>query len=198
MSATEGARGIAELRRRLTARARRSIDQADARSAAVLVPLVGGDDDLALLCFERTQEVMDHKGEICLPGGSIEPHDANPTEAALREAHEELGVPPEAVNVLGILDDVHTTVSGYVITPVVGHLDAMPQIVPDPLEVARTLIVPVGALRQPGAHGTTMREWRGTMREVHHFDIGGDQIWGATARILYNLFQVWSGEASVP
>ena len=80
---------------------------------------------------------------------------------------------------------------------VVGHLTAMPQIVPDPLEVSRTLVVPVGSLRKPGVHGTTMREWRGTMREVHHYDVAGDQIWGATARILYNLLQVWSGETSV-
>ena len=197
MSAAGGARGIAELRRRLAARTRRSIQQPGARSAAVLVPLVGGDDDLALLCFERTQEVMEHKGEICLPGGSIEPHDANPTEAALRETREELGVPPDAVKVLGELDDVHTTVSGYVITPVVGHIATMPEIVPDPLEVARMLVVPVGRLREPGVHGTTIREWRGTMREVHRFDVSGDQIWGATARILYNLLQVWSGDASI-
>ena len=196
MSAAKGAREISQLRRRLAARTRRAIEQPGTRSAAVLVPLVGAEDDLALLCFERTQEVMEHKGEICLPGGSIELRDANATEAALREANEELGVPPEAVNVLGVLDDVHTAVSGYVITPIVGHLPKMPAIVPDPLEVARTLVVPMDELRRPEVHGTIMREWRGSMREVHYFDVSGGKIWGATARILYNLLQVWSGEAT--
>lgn len=192
-----GERSLAELRRRLAVRSRRSIRQTGTRSAAVLVPLVGAEADLALLCFERTQEVMEHKGEICLPGGSIEPHDTDPTAAALREAHEELGVPPDAVSVFGLLDDVHTTVSGYVITPIVGHLTSLPPIVPDPLEVARTLIVPMSELWRPEVHGTRRGLW-GTTREVHYFNVSGGQIWGATARILYNLLQVWTGEASAP
>ena len=193
-----GARSLAELRGRLAARTRRTIQQPGTRSAAVLVPLIGAEDKLSLLCFERTQEVLDHKGEICLPGGSIEPHDANPTAAALRESHEELGVPTDAVEVLGMLDDVHTTVSGYVITPIVGHVAVLPAIVPDPLEVARTLIVPLNELSRPELHGTLLRDWRGTMREVHYFNVSGGQIWGATARILYNLLQVWRGEQSTP
>jgi 8-oxo-dGTP pyrophosphatase MutT (NUDIX family) len=196
LSRATGAPGLSLLRERLAVRTRRAIEQSGTRSAAVLVALVGADDDLRLLCFERTQEVMEHKGEICFPGGSIEPHDADPTQAALREAHEELGVPREDVEVLGTLDDVHTTVSGYVITPIVGHLAAMPTIVPDPLEVARPVIVSVNELRRPGVHGTELREWRGSQREVHYYDVAGGRIWGATARILHNLLEVWSGEMS--
>lgn len=188
---------IEQLRQRLAARPALRLREPGTRSAAVLVPLVGGDDGLRLLCFERTHEVMEHKGEICFPGGSIEPDDADPIQAALRETREELGVTPSLVDVLGTLDDVHTAVSNYVITPVVGHLPQMPQLVLDPLEVARPVIPTLDELRKPGAHGVEWRSWRGSRRQIHYYQVAGGRIWGATGRILYNLLAVWSGEAVI-
>lgn len=189
------AASIERLREKLASRAAVRLREPGTRSAAVLVPLVGADDDLRLLCFERTHEVMEHKGEICFPGGSIEPQDADAVQAALREAHEELGVPPALVDVLGTLDDVHTTVSNYVITPVVGHLVHMPHLVLDSLEVARPVIPSLGDLRRPGAAGVEWREWRGTKRQIYYYQVAGGRIWGATGRILHNLLAIWAGEA---
>jgi 8-oxo-dGTP pyrophosphatase MutT (NUDIX family) len=188
---------IERLRQRLAARTAVRLREAGTRSAAVLVPLVGGEDELRLLCFERTHEVMEHKGEICFPGGSIEPSDADAVQAALREAHEELGVSPGLVDVLGTLDDVHTTVSNYVITPVVGHIGRMPQLVLDPLEVARPVIPSLDELRKPGAEGVEWRAWRGRKRQIYYYQVDGGRIWGATGRILHNLLALWSGEAVI-
>jgi 8-oxo-dGTP pyrophosphatase MutT (NUDIX family) len=163
----------------------------------VLVPLVGSGDDLSLLCFERTHEVMEHKGEICFPGGSVEPFAADEADAALREAHEELGVPRELVEVLGSLDDVHTSVSNFIITPVVGHLDSMPRLVLDQLEVARPVIVTVRELLKPGVAGVEWREWRGSQRKIYYYAVAGGRIWGATGRILHNLLALWSEETVI-
>ncbi len=187
--------GVGLLRQRLAARAPRRLHEPDARRAAVLVPLVGEDAELQLICFERTHEVLEHKGEICFPGGSIEPHDADEADAALREAHEELGLPREAIEIIGSLDDVHTVASSYVITPIVGHLKTMPQLVLDPIEVARPVVVSLEQLRAPGAEGMEWREWRGTQRQIFHYPVSGGRIWGATGRILHDLLTVWAGNA---
>ena len=182
---------ISGLRERLRARAATRLYEPGTRSAAVLVPLAGTDGDLSIICFERTHEVADHKGEICFPGGSVELDDRDAIDAALREANEELGLARDHVDVLGTLDDVHTSVSNYVITPVVGHLPRVPALVPDPLEVARPVIVPLADLVKPGVEGIEWREWRGTQRKIYYYPVAGGRIWGATARILHNLLAIW-------
>jgi 8-oxo-dGTP pyrophosphatase MutT (NUDIX family) len=182
---------ISGLRERLRARAATRLYEPGTRSAAVLVPLAGTDGDLSIICFQRTQEVADHKGEICFPGGSVELDDHDAIDAALREANEELGLVRDHVDVLGTLDDVHTSVSNYVITPVVGHLPRVPTLVPDPLEVARPVIVPLADLLKPGVEGIEWREWRGTQRKIYYYPVAGGRIWGATARILHNLLAIW-------
>src|SRR5579863_2439061 len=143
-------RSVQLLRERLRARPRRSLAHAAARPAAVLVPLLGDSSDPDVVLFERSLHMLEHKGEICFPGGSLEPEDEGPIEAALREANEELALAPRLVRVLGLLDDVATNVSNYTITPVVGHVQAAPQLVPDRLEVARVIRVPLSRLFDPG------------------------------------------------
>ncbi len=166
---------------------------AGARAAAVLAPIVSTERGLELLCFERTHEVLEHKGEICLPGGSLEPADDGVVSAALREAYEELGIAPNDVEVLGVLDDVHTVVSGYVITPVVGFLGAPPQVVIDALEVARPISVPLALLLEEGVESYELRAPDGTERTIYAYQVGPDRIWGATARIIHNLLMLWFG-----
>jgi len=186
--------GIPELRRRLRERARATIDDAGARRAAVLVPIVAtADDALDLLCFERSHEVLEHKGEICLPGGSIERLDAGPVEAALREADEELGIAPGDVDVLGLLDDVHTTVSNYVITPVVGFIARPGKVVCDALEVARPISVRLATLLAQGVESYELRAPDGTLRTIYAYHVGNDRIWGATARIIHSMLMLWFG-----
>lgn len=187
------AASIAGLRERLGARVRSHLIEAGAKRAAVLVPIVAAPDGLQLLCFERTHEVLEHKGEICLPGGSIDPEDGGPVEAALREANEELGIEAGDVDILGLLDNVHTTVSNYVITPVVGFIATPREVVPDALEVARPITVPLASLLAQGVESYELRAPDGTLRAIYAYHIGGDRIWGATARIIHGLLELWFG-----
>lgn len=155
---------------------------AGARAAAVLVPVVGGDEP-ALVFTLRTETVPSHKGQISFPGGSIEDSDRDVHAAALREANEEIGLDPARVEVLGELDTFPTYVSGYVVTPVVGWLEKMPELTPNPAEVARVLVIPLSALTDeirsdPGfAHG-------GRTYPTEAWVWEGNVIWGVTARVL--------------
>lgn len=160
------------------------------RLAAVLLPLFGSLADPELLLFERSAHVFEHKGEICFPGGSCEPGDRGPVEAALREAHEELGVSPELVSVIGLLDDVETTVSNYTITPVVGHLSGNPALVSDPLEVARIIKVPLARLLAPGVESSEQAEYQGVRKLRYAYTFDGNRVWGATARIIHSLVEL--------
>lgn len=166
-----------------------------AQHAAVLVPLTGAPEALRLLCFRRTARVL-HPGEICFPGGSLEPHDDGPIGAALREAHEELGVSPGQVDVLGVLDDVETVVTNFVITPVVGYLAQANDVQPDELEVAEIIHVPVARLTQPGVESAQWLEYRGVEKLRYAYQFDGHRIWGATGRILRCLMDVWREELS--
>ena len=156
----------------------------------MLVPLITEKNTLHVLFFERTHDVIDHKGEICFPGGAIETGDAGPEAAALREAGEELGLRPQDVEILGLLDDVDTKVSGYVITPVVGHLGLMPALVPDPLEVARPIIVALEDLLAPGREHAEFSEYGGAWRERYWYLVKNGRIWGATGRIVHGFLSV--------
>jgi 8-oxo-dGTP pyrophosphatase MutT (NUDIX family) len=170
---------------------------APARRAAVLVLIVGRDEPLQLVLFERSLEVADHKGEICFPGGSIETGDADAVAAALRESWEELGIPPGDVAVLGCLDDVHTVKSNYVITPVVGHLETMPVLIPDPVEVARPLVLTLNSLVAPDAWQVERIDVGGAVREFEAHRVGDARIWGATARILRSFLDILR-DVSIP
>jgi 8-oxo-dGTP pyrophosphatase MutT (NUDIX family) len=191
--------GVDRLRACLAGRAPVRIDAPEAKRAAVLVPIFPAVDGLELLCFERTHEVAEHKGEICLPGGSIEASDAGPVEAALREMHEELGIEPGDVDVLGLLDEVHTTVSNYVIEPVVGYIATAPRVRGDSLEVARPIAVSIAELLERGVERYELRTPDGSLRRIYAYHVGGDRIWGATARIIHGMLSLWfgtGGEAS--
>ena len=119
-----------------------------------------------------------------LPGGGIEPTDADATAAALREAQEELGIPPADVTVTGALAPVHTVVSNYLITPVIGRAAARPAFRPNPAEVAEVIEAPLSALRDPDIYRRELRETAWGTFDIHYYQFGPYNIWGATARIL--------------
>ncbi|MDQ2818206.1 MAG: CoA pyrophosphatase [Candidatus Eremiobacteraeota bacterium] len=160
-----------------------------ARRAAVLVPIVGAGRP-RILCLERSQEVTDHKGEICFPGGMIEPADSSSEAAALRECWEEVALAPSLVDVLGRLDDQRTGLSNFIITPVVGYIERLPPLQVQAREVARPILIDVQALLG-GAQHVCASFGGGVRRSNHEYVCDGNRIWGVTARILATLFAMW-------
>jgi 8-oxo-dGTP pyrophosphatase MutT (NUDIX family) len=164
----------------------------DARPSAVLITLLDGPRGAEVLLTKRSKELRTHSGEISFPGGRIDAGET-PVEAALREAHEEVGLPPALVHVHGHLTHLSTVVSRSYIVPVVATVDERPDLTPHDREVARILWVPLAELVQP----TTYREeWWGTPpldRRMHFFELDDETVWGATAFMLYELLTLVYG-----
>lgn len=163
------------------------------REAAVLVPLVNRTAGLSVLLIQRTEGPDAHGGQIAFPGGKLEPHDCGPTDAALRETHEETGLAREFVEVLGFLD-AYRTGTRFEIAPVVGLVEEGFSLVPEPLEVAEIFEVPLAFLMDPANHRTDSRVWNGKRRHFYAIPYGERYIWGATAGILRNMFERFYGE----
>lgn len=161
------------------------------RKAAVLVPLIEAEAGGArVLLTVRSQTVRHHRGQISFPGGHIEAHDNDATSAALREAHEEVGIDSSCVRVLGELAPVPTVTSNYVIYPIVGEVPAGLTLRLAPSEVERALEVDLAEFRDPAAQHSKRLEWAGELVDVPFFEVAGEIIWGATARIICSLLEV--------
>ena len=156
------------------------------RRAGVLVPLLIGSRKPELLFTKRTEEVESHKGQISFPGGMSDTGDTDIVETSLREAREELGIAASAVAVRGFLDDVAVP-SGFIITPVVGTLEALPPLTPNPAEVAEAFTVPLEFFCDGNNGRSEIRERHGIKREVWFYEYRGHTIWGATAMIVRDL-----------
>ncbi len=156
--------------------------------AAVLVGLVPRADGLHVLFTLRTDALRHHAGQVSFPGGRLEPGDAGPAAAALRETREETGIVPAQVEPLGWLDPL-ATITGFRVLPLVARLDPGIAPVPDPREVAAVFEVPFAHLATPGNLRQVAIEYRGGARHVAEVAPHGDgaRIWGATASILQNL-----------
>jgi 8-oxo-dGTP pyrophosphatase MutT (NUDIX family) len=158
------------------------------RPAAVLVPMMRREHGLTVLFTRRTAHLHDHAGQISFPGGRAEPDDPSLEGTALREAEEEIGLPPERVEVLGSLHE-YVTVTGYRVTPVVGLVDAPFEPRLDAFEVAEVFEVPLAFLLDPGNHQRNSVIWEGGERHYYALPYGRHYIWGATAGMLMNLYQ---------
>jgi 8-oxo-dGTP pyrophosphatase MutT (NUDIX family) len=134
----------------------------------------------------RTAHLTDHAGQISFPGGRAEPHDADAAATALREAQEEVGIPPELVQVLGRLD-TYVTATNFEVAPVVGLIHPPFPVTPDPHEVAEVFEVPLTFLVDPANHEKRSREWQGRTRYFYVMPYRNRYIWGATAGMLVNL-----------
>ena len=168
---------------------------ASPRQSAVLAPLYVDDGGPAVLLTRRAAHLRNHRGEVSFPGGRQEDHDVDLVATALREAHEEIRLAPETVEIVGELDRLSTFTSGSMIHPFVGLLSGVPDaLVADPGEVAQILHVPLADLLDPEAfHEEIWRFPDGHDRSLTFFEIVGDTIWGATARMLRQLLNVALG-----
>jgi len=165
---------------------------AHTRPAAVLVPIFEADGEARLILTKRPETMPSHQGEIAFPGGKLEPNtDADLRAAALREAHEEIGLEPAAVEIVAELDHLVTVSARFALAPFVGLLATPPVLVPHPREVAAVFDVAIDDLLAPDV----FREERwdvpedmlvgvGADRAIHFFELTGETVWGATARIL--------------
>lgn len=167
----------------LADRPRRVVEQEGLIPAAVLLLLTnrGG---AHIVFAKRTERVAHHKGQFSFPGGIVETWDGSRLETALREAKEEIGLPPSAVEILGTLDDTETRATQFVITPFVGLIRDPVSYTPDGREIERVLEVPLEALLEPANFRVEMWERNGEVQPVYFYDYDGETIWGATARIL--------------
>ena len=178
----------------LSAVLRRSVDRTptpklppDTRMAAVLVPILMASPEPRVVFTRRTDTLSRHAGEISFPGGLVDDGES-PAAAALREAQEELGLPPLDVELLGTLEPVHTRVTGILIVPFVGLLHQDPLFTPNEAEIAEVLEFGVEDLIRSGAEREL--EYEGTKFSTFVYDMNGVIIWGATARILWTFLDL--------
>lgn len=163
----------------------------DLRPAAVLVPLVAHDDGVAVMLTVRNDNLKRHAGQIAFPGGRIDPEDPDPVHAALRETEEEVGLGHHQISVIGRLDD-YATGTGFVIAPLVGLIQPPFNVAPDPAEVADVFEVPLAFFLDSRNHKRDSREWNGVRRHFYAMPYNDWYIWGATAAMLVNLYEVLS------
>ncbi len=164
-------------------------------AAAVLVPLFERDGELHVIYIRRSDDVASHRGQVAFPGGRVDPVDNTLVDTALREAHEEVGLHPTLVEVIGAFPVMTTMASGITVAPFVGAIRSEPKLEADRREVAEIFDVPLSALRDLQYRGDY--EW-GTDGRKSKFPAilyGGQTIWGLTLRITMNLLDTLDGKA---
>lgn len=160
----------------------------DITPAAVFIPLVQRPDGLHVMLTRRAAHLFKHAGQICFPGGRIEPTDADYVEAALRETWEEVGVEPRYVELLGTQPSFLTS-TRYTMKPVIGYLRPGYRLMPDRSEVAEVFEVPLASLLSPALHRLhEIRPENGPVRHFFSVSWGDYFIWGATAALIRNLY----------
>lgn len=158
------------------------------RDAAVLIAVVDHPEAATVILTKRTETLRRHSGQVAFPGGAIDPEDASPEAAALRETEEEIGLPRADIEVLGRLPD-YATGSGYRIAPVLGivrpgfHLDL------NPVEVEVAFEVPLAFLMDPANHARGSLMWQDRERFFYEMPYDGQHIWGVTAGIIRALYE---------
>lgn len=156
------------------------------RPASVLVGLLAGSDGPRVILTERNAQLKAHPAEISLPGGGMEPGDDGPAATALRETYEEIGLPPEKVELLGCLP-VYETVSGYCVYPIVGWIEPPVEYALQTNEVADVFEVPLSFVLDPGNRSQENVIYEGQNHCYYVLPYPGHRIWGATAGILVSL-----------
>lgn len=156
------------------------------RPAAVLIAVQTGPSGADLILTKRSSRLKHHPGQIAFPGGKVEPGDGGPIGAALRESREEVGLPQDLVTVLGTLPQ-HETVTGFLVTPVLGIVSGEFTPQPEAGEVEEVFTVPLAHVTTLANFRIERRRWQDEWRRYYAVPYGPYYIWGATARILRGL-----------
>ncbi len=164
----------------------------------MLVALYEDAGEIHVVLTKRPDTMPSHQGEIAFPGGKRDPGDVSLAAAALREAHEEVGLEPAAVDIVAELDTIATVASAFTISPFVGVLPVPPQLKPDPWEVIDAFGVPISELLHPDAYREELWDLWGAYRPMAFFELPGETVWGATARMLARLLVVVTGSEPDP
>jgi 8-oxo-dGTP pyrophosphatase MutT (NUDIX family) len=160
-----------------------ALEMPGSRPAGVLVPLFERGGEAHVVLTKRPETMPTHQGEISFPGGGLRPDvDGTPRDAALREAEEEVGLPSAAVEVVAELDTLATVGSRFTIAPFVGIIADLPPLVPNPREVVTILEIPLSELLDEDAFHEEY--WGSPDRAISFFELPGETVWGATARVL--------------
>jgi 8-oxo-dGTP pyrophosphatase MutT (NUDIX family) len=177
-----------KIARALQSRSPQTIAGHDFKPAAVLVPIQERQDGDYLVLTKRAEHLSTHKGQIAFPGGRVDASDADEVGAALRESHEEIGIQPSHVRVLGQLDQV-TAGYGFLVTPFVGVIPSTCEFRLNPAETAAVSSVPIKALMEPP--NFTMDDYLSPGgHRSYHFRVNGWDVWGVTARIIVQFLEL--------
>jgi len=162
------------------------------KRASVLIPLLESEGELFVLLTQRSEHLHSHAGQVSFPGGKQDTQDANSMETALRETHEEIGLPPEKVEIIGTLDQI-LSLHYYLVTPFVALIpnDFVP--IPNTGEIEAIFKVPLTFFMNGDNHWT--EEFKTPIATVlaHHFDFQGYDIWGLTAKLILRLLEIGLG-----
>jgi 8-oxo-dGTP pyrophosphatase MutT (NUDIX family) len=160
------------------------------KAAAVLVPLLQREGELHVLYTRRSDRLASHRGEVAFPGGRFDRRDPHLLATALRETYEEVGIEPQAVDVLGSFEGRRTYSTDIMVTPFVGMVHGTPQFRPDPKEVAEIFQVPLSALADPRYRGA--HQWHSNGGASHRPAILYQRqvIWGLTYELTMRLLEL--------
>lgn len=169
---------------------RQLVAPSDASNSSVLIPLLSNAEQEMEMILTLRSKKIDHGGEISFPGGRTEEGETA-TEAALRETHEEIGIHPESVTVLGTLSKLYVSASNNYVTPVVGFIDHLPELHINPAEVAETFTVELDSLANK--KNLTVEQWNRKEYTYHvpFWDVHRVPLWGATAMILSEFLELY-------
>ena len=180
-----------EIRDRLRAKRPSCIKEEGLKPSAVLIPLIKQSEGWALLFTRRSRQLETHKGEISFPGGTLEPGES-PLGAALREAHEELGIEADRVHLLGELDEIFT-ITGFRIRPFVARIDWPMHLRPNPSEIESVIILPLSEFADDCRLKTEHWDRNGQDFPVYYYRFADCTVWGATAKMTRNLLEKLCG-----
>jgi 8-oxo-dGTP pyrophosphatase MutT (NUDIX family) len=166
-------------------------------NSAVLAVVWDEGGEARVLLTRRTPWLRSHSGQVAFPGGRVEPGETL-IEAALRESYEEVGLDPASVTVVGRLSRMRTISSDAGIYPFIGIVAGRPHTIANPDEVGRVFDVAIGELLQDGVFHEEIWGVGEVERPIYFFDVGGETIWGATAKMLYELLLLITGQRGRP